>query len=138
MERFLLDTHVWIWLIQADRDKLKRSALDEGQELHDEHRLSVSAISVWEVANLAVAGRVTLSAPLDRWLDITLSDPAVDLLPLSPNILVEATRLPGTIHRDPADRMLAATARHHNLTLLTRDDDILSYAKQGHLKARKF
>jgi len=137
MERFLLDTHIWIWLIQADRDKLKRSALDEGQELHDERRLSVSAISVWEVANLAVAGRVTLSAPLDRWLDITMSDPAVDLLPLSPNILAEATRLPGTIHRDPADRMLVATARHHNLTLLTRDDDILNYAKQGHLKARK-
>ncbi len=45
MERFLLDTHIWIWLIQANRDKLKRSALDEAQELHDERRLCVSAIS---------------------------------------------------------------------------------------------
>jgi PIN domain nuclease of toxin-antitoxin system len=138
MERFLLDTHIWIWLIQANRDKLKRSSLDEAQELHDERRLCISAISIWEVAHLAIAGRVTLSAPLDAWLNITLSDPFVDLLPLSPNILVEATRLPGTIHKDPADRMIVATARHHNLTLLTRDDDVLLYAKQGHLKIRKF
>ena len=94
MERFLLDTHIWIWLILANRDKLKRSALDEAQELHDEHRLCISAISVWEVAHLAAAGRVTLSAPLDAWLNLTLTDPAVDLLALSPSILVEATRLP--------------------------------------------
>jgi PIN domain nuclease of toxin-antitoxin system len=138
MERFLLDTHIWIWLILANRDKLKRSALEEGQELHDERRLCLSAISVWEVAHLAAAGRVSLSAPLDAWLNLTLSDPSVDLLPLSPNILVEATRLPGTIHKDPSDRMIVATARHHNLTLLTRDDDILTYAKQGHVKVRKF
>jgi len=138
MERFLLDTHIWIWMIQANLDKLKRSKLEEAQELHDERRLCISAISIWEVAHLAVAGRLTLSAPLDTWLNITLADPFVDLLPLSPRVLIEATRLPGTIHRDPSDRMIVATARDHNLTLLTRDDDILNYAKQGHVKVRKF
>ncbi len=138
MERYLLDTHIWIWLVQANRDKLKRSHLDEAQELHDGHRLCVSAISIWEVAYLALKGRVTLSAPLDAWLNITLTDPFVGLLPLSPDILVEATSLPGAIHQDPSDRMIVATARHHNLTLLTRDDDILNYARQGHLKVRKF
>jgi PIN domain nuclease of toxin-antitoxin system len=138
LERFLLDTHIWIWLQEDDRDRLKRGAIEQAQEWHDERRLNISAISIWEVAQLALRKRMVLSTPIDAWLPNSLGDPDLTLLDLSPEILLEATRLPGTIHKDPADRMIVATARHHNLTLLTRDDDILAYAKQGHLKARKF
>lgn len=138
MERFLLDTHLWIWLQEGDRDRLKRSAIEQATAWHQERRLHISAISVWEVAQLACRRRITLSMPLDAWLQIGLDDPDLTLLELSPRVLMEATRLPGTLHKDPADRMLIATARHHGLTLLTRDDDNLKYAKQGHVKVRKF
>jgi PIN domain nuclease of toxin-antitoxin system len=58
-------------------------------------------------------------------------------VPVSPWILIESVRLPGKLHRDPADRILAATARENGLTLLTRDDALLEYAAEGHLAARK-
>ncbi len=138
MERFLLDTHIWVWLQEEDRDRLKRSAIEQAEEWHDQQRLHISAISIWEIAQLVARNRITISTTIDVWLQAALDDPDLTLLDLSPKVLMEATRLPGEIHRDPADRMIIATARHHGLTLLTRDDDILTYAKQGHLKVRKF
>lgn len=59
------------------------------------------------------------------------------LIALAPQILIESTRLPGRIHGDPSDRILAATAREHGLVLLTRDRLLLDYAKQGHVNARR-
>jgi len=138
MERFLLDTHIWVWLQEEDRTKLKRSAIAEAEEWNDQQRLHISAISVWEIAQLASTKRISLSLSIDAWMQNALDDPALALLPLSTQVLMEATRLPGTIHKDPADRMIVATARHHGLTLLTRDDDILNYATQGYLKVRRF
>jgi PIN domain nuclease of toxin-antitoxin system len=138
VERFLLDTHIWIWLQEGDRNQLKRSAIEQAEEWHGERRLHISAISVWEIAQLATRKRIALSTMVDTWIQTGLDDPDLTLLELSPSVLVEATRLPGDIHKDPADRMIVATARHHGLTLLTRDDDILTYAKQGHVRVRKF
>ena len=138
MERFLLDTHIWIWLQEEDRDHLKRSAVEQATAWHEEQRLHISAISIWEVAQLASRQRISLSTPVEAWVQIGLKDPDLMLLDLSPQVLLDSTRLPGKLHKDPADRMIIATARHHSLTLLTRDDDILSYARQGHVKVRKF
>jgi PIN domain nuclease of toxin-antitoxin system len=53
---------------------------------------------------------------------------------LSPIIAVSAERLPGNIHKDPADRLIVATARHLACPLLTSDREILAYAKQGHVE----
>ena len=138
MERFLLDTHIWIWLQEEDRDHLKRSAVEQATAWHEEQRLHISAISIWEVAQLASRQRISLSTPVEAWVQIGLKDPDLMLLDLSPQVLLDSTRLPGKLHKDPADRMIIATARHHGLTLLTRDEDILSYARQGHVKVRKF
>ena len=54
---------------------------------------------------------------------------------LSPEVLIDASFLPGTLHRDPADRILIATARAFDLTLVTRDQTILDYARRGHVRA---
>ncbi len=59
------------------------------------------------------------------------------MLPLTPRILIESTRLPGGLHLDPVDRILVATARELGLTLVTRDKLLLAYARKGHLNARK-
>jgi PIN domain nuclease of toxin-antitoxin system len=133
---FLLDTHTWIWLI-ADAGQLNSSTSQLLLSAQKERRLYGSVISIWEAANLESKGRVQLSTGIERWLEESFADDGIQLLPLSPDIAVESTRLPGDLHRDPADRILAATARMEGLTLLTRDTRLLDYGRKGHLRTRK-
>ena len=119
-----LDTHVLIWwlhentrLSQAQRDVL--SAADAGSPL------LVSDISVWEVATLWCLGRIRLSLPLRDWLDKAVAPPLVRRQGISPAVAAELAALPESFHRDPADRILVATARVTGATLLTRDRRIV-------------
>jgi len=98
---------------------------------------TVSAVSVWEVARLVADGDIELGMSIDRFVREATIDGGLSLLPLTTQILIESTRLPEDIHRDPSDRLLVATAREPGLTLVTRDKPLLRYAKEGHLKARK-
>ena len=60
--------------------------------------------------------------------------PGIRLEPVSPEIAVASTRLPGLIHTDPVDRIIAATVRHLGSTLITADHLLLDYGKGGHIK----
>ncbi len=137
MKGFLLDTHSWIWIQQRNTSLLPESFFAEVEQWQRTRTAFISAISILEVARLEVAGRIRLRSSVEQFLEEAISRNGLQLLPLSPAILIASTRLPGTIHRDPSDRLLAATAREHGLTLLTRDDALLNYAAQGHLNARK-
>jgi PIN domain nuclease of toxin-antitoxin system len=64
-----------------------------------------------------------------------IATPGVRVEALSPEVLIESSFLPGDLHRDPADRILIATARRSDLTLVTRDQTILRYAREGHVRA---
>lgn len=88
--------------------------------------LGVSAISCWEVAKLVELGRLALSVPVDQWLAQALRPPVV-LLPLSPEVAVASTQLPGRFHQDPADQMIVATARLYDCPLVTLDRLIRAY-----------
>jgi PIN domain nuclease of toxin-antitoxin system len=134
-ERYLLDTHVWIWLIEGD-DRI-RAQREKFLTCQREGRIFGSMISAWEISLLVSLKRIVLSMEIERWLQATVEPGRIQLLPLSLDTVIEANRLPGNPHRDPVDRMLIATARKMNLTLLTRDDALLAYAKQGHLRAKK-
>ena len=90
-------------------------------------RLGVSIISCWEIAKLTEYGRLKLPFPVDEWLRLALAHPGVSLLPLSPGIVVDSTRLPGTFHRDPADQLLVATARVLEIPIVTVDERIRAY-----------
>ena len=83
---------------------------------------------------LVSKGRLALDRDVGEWVHAALSLPGMRLEPLSPEIAVASTRLPGTIHGDPADRMIAATARHISVTLITDDHLLLDYGREGHLK----
>jgi len=129
----LLDTHAWIWLLSGSerlgpkaRKAIQRSLADEA--------VLVSAISPWEVAMLVAKGRMVLDRDVGEWVETALVLPGIRLEPISPEVAVASTRLPGTLHSDPADRMVAATARHLGLTLITADQQLLDYGKDGHLK----
>ena len=97
--------------------------------------LRIAAISLWEIALLASRGRIVLGKSVGLWLEEALADPGPAIDPLSPQVAIEASSLPETFHRDPADRLIVATARVANATLMTRDRRILDYAGRGHLTA---
>jgi PIN domain nuclease of toxin-antitoxin system len=128
----LLDTHVWLWLMSREGN-MKPSAIRVVEEAAHFGLVGVSAISVWEVAMLEAKGRIRLSKDRLSWVNEALRAPGLGLIPLTPEIAVDSSRLPGVFHGDPADRILVATARRQGAILLTRDEKILSYGKAKHL-----
>jgi PIN domain nuclease of toxin-antitoxin system len=96
-------------------------------QAHEATGLGVSIISCWEVAKLAELGRLALRCPVVDWLRQALAYPGIQLMDLSVAIAIESTRLPGPFHRDPADQIIVATARVHDIPLLTADARILAY-----------
>lgn len=131
----VLDTHLWVWAVEGRRDRFASDAAGEIERASRSGAILVSAISVWEVAMLEARGRLALTRPLDEWIQAALRAPGVRLLPLEPAIALDSTRLPGTPHGDPADRILMASARVTGGRLATCDGGILRYAADGHLRA---
>ena len=129
----LLDTHTWIWLLTGSA-RLGVKARKAIQRSIAEEAVLISAISPWEVAMLVSKGRLVLDRDVGEWVKAALSLPGLRLEPISPEMAVTSTRLPGIIHSDPADRMIAATARHFGATLITADGLLLDYGSAGHLK----
>jgi PIN domain nuclease of toxin-antitoxin system len=94
---------------------------------HEASGLGVSIISCWEIAKLVEYERLDLPRPVEEWLAQALRYPGIRLLSLTPRIVVESTRLPGSFHRDPADQLIVATARVLSTSLATVDRKILDY-----------
>jgi PIN domain nuclease of toxin-antitoxin system len=130
----LLDTHVWVWLMFGD-NRLGNATRLMLEKAVPEGRLRVSVISVWEVAMLEAKGRLTLAADCESWVREALAAPGIRVAELTPHIAISSTRLPGVFHGDPADRLLVATARESEATLLTADEAILQYADEGYVHA---
>jgi PIN domain nuclease of toxin-antitoxin system len=130
----LLDTHVWVWYVENQADRFSRRLEPIVEAAVRRGGVVVSAISVWEVARLHAVRRLDLSVDVRTWVSRALAFPGVRFKGLSPSIAIESTRLPGTLHRDPADCILIATARQLGASLVTCDARILSYADQGHLR----
>ena len=116
-DSIILDTHIWIWLINGDK-KIKDSGflpiINKAVKSSD---IKVSAISTWEVSMLALKNRIILTENTLDWINKALSAPGLNLYPLTPEIAYESSILPGNFHGDPADRIITATARILNSTL---------------------
>lgn len=131
---YLLDTCAWIDALLAPEllSTRAREIIDSPERLH------LSTISLLELARKEAIGKITLNMPCQEWLTtIALPPGKITLLPITPEIVVDATRLPGAFekdgrpHKDPADQIITATARHRGFTLLTSDQVLLDYP---HLK----
>jgi len=131
----VLDTHVWMWLEDGMGSPLSAQAIDAIEQAGRDGLLRISAISIWELAMLEARGRIRLSRPLADWVRAALRAPGVELLPLTPEIAIDSTRLPGDPHGDPADRILVASARAVGGRLATCDAAIVAYAQSGHVAA---
>jgi len=131
--KILLDTHVWIWS-QESPEKLGSKACNKVSD--EDNELFVSPISSLEIARLAWAGRLTLAGRLQTWVSESMQALLAVTVPLTQEIAITAYDLPGDFHRDPADRMLVATAVVHDLTLVTADERVLAYPHLMSLDAR--
>ncbi len=125
MSRPLLDTHAWIWWICGD-SRLTRHEREALDNLGPSERPVLAEISLWEAAMLVERGRLELDMDLERWLALASAPATVELARVTPAVAAEVARLPEKFHRDPADRLIVATARVKKLPVLTRDRMITS------------
>lgn len=125
----LLDTHIWIWYLNGDSTLSTKTKKIIDASIH-QNGLYVSAISIWEIAMLVSKKKITLNTSCQAWVDKSLSLPGVSLIPLTPEIAIESCYLTGDFHGDPADKMIVATARIDNLSLITRDRKIVQYCQE--------
>ena len=125
MTTHLLDTNAWIRLVLAPEQLNERT-----RALISEPGITpfaLSAISVFEVTLKVRKGKIDLHLPADQWLDLALNRGLVTVVSIDTEIARAANSLPEPFHQDPADRLIVATARLRNLTLVTSDEKILQY-----------
>ena len=129
--RYLLDTSAWIRAVldQQTLPPQMRKIIGDPRE-----NLGLCIFSLWEAAKKHQKGKLRLPMELGAWLQNAIAE-NVEILPLTPEIIVDSTRLPSFQINDPADRLIVATARIHALTLLTSDTELKSYQ---HAKIRYF
>jgi PIN domain nuclease of toxin-antitoxin system len=133
MQPLLLDTCAVVWI--AENEKLAPRAIQVLSSAHEAGvRTYVSPITAWEIGMLASRDRLKLLITPQRWFEKLLEIPTVRLAEMSPDLLIASSFLPGKPPRDPADRIIAATARDYGCTLMTRDRALLDYGEQGHIR----
>lgn len=125
----LLDTHIWLWLVEGDETRLTRRAWRLLDRCAAESHLVVSDISYWEVAVKSARGKLPLTTDAALWLQRAEEAPGIRFQPITRQILLRSTLLAGAAHNDPADRMLMATAQLLGIPLVTADRLIIAYAK---------
>lgn len=136
MSEFLLDTCAVIWIANGDAID-PRAAERLNANYRDGRRTYVSSFSAWELGMLVSRSRLKLERPVLRWFEDLLEEGQISLAATSAQMLVASSFLPGTPPADPADRIIIATAREMNLTILTRDRIILGYGIEGHVRTMK-
>jgi PIN domain nuclease of toxin-antitoxin system len=123
----VLDTHALVWWVSGDR----RLSAAAGRAIRNAARaraVFASAISVMEVATAVRRGRLILSVPVEQWLADLRSLPELQFEPVTAEIAALAGSLDGDMHGDPADRIIAATARALGVRLVTADERLRGLA----------
>jgi len=117
----VLDTHVVVWAA----DDPKRLSSDAASAIRRARRgggLAVSAITLWELAQLVARGRVQVYGSVETSVKALVEDMTV--IPITPEIAALATQFPDDYPHDPVDRLIGATARAEGMILVTRDERI--------------
>lgn len=121
--RFLLDTHVWLWVVCAP-ERLGDQARKVLEAADNE--LLLSAASVWEISIKVGLGKLTLPEPPDRFVPSRMARDRIAALPVTVRHALAVANLP-SVHRDPFDRMLVAQAKTEDTPILTADPVFLRY-----------
>jgi PIN domain nuclease of toxin-antitoxin system len=126
MQAFLLDTHVWLWLV-FDEGRVSDHAHKNLEEAAKRNALGLSQASIWEVAVKARKGKLDLPPDTRTWLTRATRMPGLGVMELDRDVLIRSAELEMPV-RDPADRMIVATALRYDLTLATADRKVLDFA----------
>lgn len=118
----ILDTCALLWLASGSK-RLSRSTL---REINESPVVHVSAVSGFEIALKVAKGKLDLPNPPREWFDKIVEHHGLSVLPLELNACITAAELP-PIHDDPCDRFIIATAKLHDLTVVTSDDRFEKY-----------
>jgi PIN domain nuclease of toxin-antitoxin system len=121
----VLDTHALVWWL--GRGPLSGTAREAISRHAARRAVYASSISTWEIAMLAAAGRLELTIDVADWITRAEAVDSLHFVPLDNRIALASTRLPAPLHRDPADRIIIATARSLEAPLVTRDARLASY-----------
>ncbi len=126
--KLLLDTHVWIWMAMGDPvvTLAMRQAIERAKECD---HLLISPISIWEISMLAERKRITLEMDVTDWIKQWVDLPGISLATFSLQVAILSNRLPGTIHGDPAGRILIASAYEYGAVLVSADEKILRFGE---------
>jgi PIN domain nuclease of toxin-antitoxin system len=121
----ILDTHIWVWWNQNDPQlSLRQKTAIEGARAKG---IGICTISLLEIARLVQRGRILLPKPTQEWFDMALIQEGIVLISITPEIAIGSVTLPDKFHKDPADRLIVATARDYDCPLVTADKEILAY-----------
>lgn len=122
--RVMIDTHVWVFHVAGMTDRLSASALSA---LKKAPVLCVSTISCWEIALLVKKKRLGIDN-VSQWIQDALQFPRIQLIDLTPEILVHSVFL-NKLHQDPADRMIVASCEAESIPLVTADKRIRDWGE---------
>ena len=128
-----MDTHILAWMLLSP-EKLSHKTKKVIEEAQKNHQLLISVVTLWEIAMLIQKKRLSTLIPLKSFLENIEALPGLHIEPLNSDIIAESVLLPDLLHADPFDRLIVATARCLNSTLLTKDGKILEWANKGYLK----
>jgi len=129
----LLDTHVIIWsLLKPEELSVDIKKIIESAQ--GDNRLLISSISLWEIAMLKSKKRINIYEPLKDFLQAITDIDGIKVIDILPDIAADSVSLADDFHGDPADRIIAATAINAGAVLLTRDQQILSWAEMGNIR----
>ncbi len=122
----LLDTHAWIWWL-TQPDLLPKKAMQAIRAAMKKYNVCISSMSAWEIAMLTTKGRLELATDYREFIRQTEKLAFVKFIAPENTILLNSVEMPGYAGKDPADRIIIATANHLGATLVTKDETILVY-----------
>lgn len=134
MKRVLLDTCAAIWFAEG-KDFSPQAADVFERSFAGQTSVLVSPIVAWEVGLLVAHNRYKTVVDVSRWFDLLIEHGRFGLAELSAHIMAKSSFLPEFANRDPADRIVVATAREHGHVIMTDDRKILDYARRGYVQA---
>jgi PIN domain nuclease of toxin-antitoxin system len=128
MSLVLVDTHVLVWW--ANGDPLPAKVITALTYAMDEGCLQFSSVSFWEIGMLDSKKSYVFLPTFETWCQKAIRQSGASCLELTSNAAILSSRLPGDFHKDPADRLLVASAIDTGATFVTRDAKILDWAAQ--------
>ena len=124
---YFLDTHILIWFVNDSSSLSTKAKKVIGDCIKNHHDILISSISIWEISMLVNKGRLNLTMDIETWLAHLQKVPNLRFIPVDNEIGYKSTILPGDFHKDPADRMIVASAKKFAVPLITADKEIQKY-----------